>query len=46
MLGCLAGQHGNSLGRGQCRGFLASDEASYITSLIMPVDGGLSSKIG
>lgn len=26
--------------------FLASDEASYITSLIMPVDGGLSSKIG
>jgi NAD(P)-dependent dehydrogenase (short-subunit alcohol dehydrogenase family) len=26
--------------------FLASDEAAYITSLMMPVDGGLSSKIG
>jgi NAD(P)-dependent dehydrogenase (short-subunit alcohol dehydrogenase family) len=26
--------------------FLASDEAQYITSLIMPVDGGLSSQIG
>ena len=26
--------------------FLASDEAQYITGLIMPVDGGLSSSIG
>ena len=26
--------------------FLASDEAAYVTGLIMPVDGGLSSKIG
>jgi NAD(P)-dependent dehydrogenase (short-subunit alcohol dehydrogenase family) len=26
--------------------FLASDEANYVTGLIMPVDGGLSSKIG
>ncbi len=26
--------------------FLASDEANYITGLIMPVDGGLSSSIG
>ena len=26
--------------------FLASDEAQYITSLILPVDGGLSSQIG
>ena len=26
--------------------FLASDEAKYITSLILPVDGGLSSQIG
>ena len=26
--------------------FLASDEAAYVTGLIMPVDGGLSSQIG
>ena len=26
--------------------FLASDEAAYVTGLIMPVDGGLSAKIG
>lgn len=26
--------------------FLASDEANYITGLIMPVDGGLSSSVG
>jgi NAD(P)-dependent dehydrogenase (short-subunit alcohol dehydrogenase family) len=26
--------------------FLASDEANYVTGLIMPVDGGLSSRIG
>ena len=34
------------LGPANAAVFLASDEAQYVTALIMPVDGGLSAQSG
>ncbi len=42
----LLGRMGSAWDVANAAVFLASDEANYITGVIMPVDGGLSSSIG
>jgi len=40
MQGCPLGRHGSMKDVGDVVVFLCSKEASYITGIVMPVDGG------
>ena len=42
----LKGGQGDAWDTAYAALFLASDEAKFITSVLLPVDGGQSSKIG
>ena len=42
----LAGKMGTAWDVASAAAFLASDEACYITGILLPVDGGLSAKVG